>query len=274
MEALVTYIPFYRIHEVFDYFLANAQIIKPKRKIVYVDNVYTDRQVILLRRILPEDVELKWGNWRSRGGTWFAILKDHHEIGGEILVVDSDNILSDSYMEVHNCLSKYPIYTILNFESYSPDSLFIKLSRLVEAQCKAYLYRVYRGSLGALLGRGPPFFIGPKQAVYIKTPIDKNVVEKVERAFSQVNPALRQHISDETVLGVIAYYSELREVPWAVASNHYHHGSIPPKVVKSQIALAHYQFAKALRREFNTREVFLYEIKYLAAYYKNAPAMR
>ncbi|MEM4897862.1 MAG: hypothetical protein QXR18_06645 [Pyrobaculum sp.] len=49
------------------------------------------------------------------------------------LVVDSDNILSDSYMEVHNCLSKYPIYTILNFESYSPDSLFIKRSRLVEA---------------------------------------------------------------------------------------------------------------------------------------------
>ncbi|MEM4898120.1 MAG: hypothetical protein QXT13_10870 [Pyrobaculum sp.] len=43
MEALVTYIPFYRIHEVFNYFLANAQIIKPKRKIVYVDNVYTDR---------------------------------------------------------------------------------------------------------------------------------------------------------------------------------------------------------------------------------------
>lgn len=127
--------------------------------------------------------------------------------------------------------------------------------------------------LGGVIRKGPTFFIGPKQAVYIKTPIDKNVVEKVERAFSQVNPALRQIIADETVLGVIAYYSGLREVPWAVASNHYHHGSILPRVVKSHIALAHYQFAKALRREFNTREVFLYEIKYLVAYYKNALAM-
>ncbi|MEM4897863.1 MAG: hypothetical protein QXR18_06650 [Pyrobaculum sp.] len=75
------------------------------------------------------------------------------------------------------------------------------------------------------------------------------------------------------MLRVIAYYSGLREVPRAFASNHYRHSSYPPGFVKSHIALAHYQFAKALRREFNTREVFLYGIKYLAAYYRNAPAM-
>jgi len=37
---LATYMPFYRIHEVLEYFTRNVELIKPGRAIVYVDNVF------------------------------------------------------------------------------------------------------------------------------------------------------------------------------------------------------------------------------------------
>jgi hypothetical protein len=68
---LVTYLPFYRLHEVLQYFVKNIEILQPKRSIVYVDNVYNERQNEIIKRIVPQDIEVVQGNWRNRGDTWF-----------------------------------------------------------------------------------------------------------------------------------------------------------------------------------------------------------
>jgi hypothetical protein len=36
--------------------------------------------------------------------------------------------------------------------------------------------------------KGSPFFIGPKQIVCLSKPLDEKVIEKIERAFSNVEP--------------------------------------------------------------------------------------
>jgi hypothetical protein len=41
---LATYLPFYRLHEVTQYFMKNVEILQPKHVIVYVDNVYNEGQ--------------------------------------------------------------------------------------------------------------------------------------------------------------------------------------------------------------------------------------
>lgn len=275
METLATYLPFYRLHEVVDYFVLNVEMVRPKRAIVYIDNVYTQRQLKVVETLLPRGIEYRVGNWRSRGGSWLAILRDHYEFGGDLLVVDSDNVLAESFMNVHRCLSKYFIYSILDLPSGDmSNSAFVKRSRKTHEGCEHYLYPVYARGLSALFRRGPVFFIGPKQAVYLRSPVDRRVLERVDRAFERVPPVLRQYISDETVLGVVAYFCGVEEVPWTFASLHYAHGSTPGSPVRHVDALARYKFAKALHEEFRRVETLKFALKYLLAFYKNAIFMR
>jgi len=113
---LATYLPFYRLHEVTQYFMKNVEILQPKHVIVYVDNVYNEGQNEIIEKIVPQDIEVVQGNWRNRGDTWFKILRDLHNFDEEILVIDSDNIADPKLREINHVLLKdYKVYTIADY---------------------------------------------------------------------------------------------------------------------------------------------------------------
>ena len=271
MVTLVTYLPFYRIHEVNEYFMRNFEMLRPRHAIIYVDNVYHERQREIISRVAPSDIEVRFGNWRNRNNTWLTMLKDFHSIGGEIMVVDSDNLIEPTLTEVHRVLgTQAQIYTILDVEAWrrDPRHFLIRSRKIGDIKLSTdirpiYAYRVYDDSLSGLFKGGSVFFIGPKQVVtFMKLP-DIELISRVEDAVNQVDPWLRNFISDETLLGVITYLMGIREVPWTIASHHHHHGSTLGKATELLVAAAHYQFAKALYKELHKHEFMRYKIKYL-----------
>lgn len=258
MVTLVTYLPFYRIHEINEYFMRNVEILMPKTAIVYVDNVFHERQKEIISKVVPNGIEVKLGNWRNRNNTWLTMLKDFHSIGSEVMVVDSDNVVEPVLTEVHKVLSaQAPIYTILDVETWkrNPKHLLIRSREIGDVKLgndtrPIYAYKVYDDSLGGLFRGGPIFFIGPKQVIaFMKLP-DIELINRVEKTVNQIDPWLRNFISDETLLGVIAYLMDIKETLWTIASHHHYHGSTLGKITELFVAIAHHQFAKAYTGSF------------------------
>ena len=125
-----------------------------------------------------------------------------------------------------------------------------------------YAYRVYGDSINAIFKGGSIFFIGPKQVVVPTKMVDMEILNRVEKALNNVDPWLRNFISDETLLGILAFLMGIKEVPWTIASHHYHHGSTLGKATELLVAAAHYQFGKELFKEFGKIEFKKYEIKH------------
>ncbi len=74
---LITYLPFYRIHELLLYFLLNLDLLKAERGIAYIDNVFSPAQIDILRRVIEgTPIELRFGNWRDRSLTFMQIIRD------------------------------------------------------------------------------------------------------------------------------------------------------------------------------------------------------
>ncbi|MFP3417207.1 MAG: hypothetical protein RXO71_02800 [Nitrososphaeria archaeon] len=270
---LVTYLPFYRVHEVIEYFDKNVREIKPEEAIVYVDNVFHARQIEILKKIVPDSITVKTGNWRSRSGTWFTMLRDLQG-SNEVAIMDSDNIIDSSFVEA-NSQMPYSMYTVLDREAWSRGAPNIMArSRLIgeinvkENKIPVYAYKIYEPNL---LRKGTVIFIGPKQVVVYRKLPDPQIIDSVERAFLNVPSEFRQLISDEVVLGIMAYLSGIKEVPWIVFSTHMHHGSVHSASVKIKaiVASAHIMFAKSLRKEFKLRPFTVYELKYMLSLIKN-----
>jgi len=282
---LVTYLPFNRIHEVEEYFMRNVQLIGPSEAMAYVDNVFRDEQRDILGRVLSDaGVEVRTGNWRSRDMTWFQMLADLQ--GSEdLLFVDSDSVADEHFHEIHRQMEAHGMYGLLDREGWvrggGTGNAFARYSRLLgyisidggRRRRPFYEHRTYNPSP---LHKGSVFFIGPKQLVFFRRAPDGDLVDRVRRAFLNVPSPLRQSVSDETILGLIAYLSGFRGVPWTIGSRHYHHGSGPEgsPVDEALAASAHLHFAKGLRREFGPRREFLaYELKYTLSLMRNAPRM-
>ncbi|WP_243670398.1 hypothetical protein [Vulcanisaeta sp. JCM 16161] len=217
------------------------------------------------------------GNWRNRNNTWLTMLRDFHNLSGEVMVVDSDNVVEPSLTDVHKVLSTQgPIYTILDEEAWrrNPRHFLIRSRKINDIELPdgvrpVYAYKVYDNSISGMFRGGSVFFIGPKQVVtFMKLP-DTELITKVERALNRVDPWLRNFISDETLLGIVAHLMGVIEVPWTIASHHYHHGSTLGKATELLVAAAHHQFAKELYREFHRREFIRYRIKYLLSTIRN-----
>jgi len=271
---LATYMPFYRIHEVLEYFTRNVELIKPGRAIVYVDNVFHDRQREVLSKVIPSTIEVRVGNWRSRGGTWFTMLSDFQG-EGDVAIMDSDNILDPLFPKAHS-LMNYDMYTVLDREGWNRGaSNHMLRSRKIgeislgETSIPVFGYRVYEPGLRR---KGTVLFIGPKQVVVYRKLPELSIIRKVEEAFLEVPPELRPFINDEGVLGILAYLSGIRETPWIVMSNHMHHGSEhpPSRTRKAIVASAHIKFAKALRKRFSDKAFRQYERKYMLSLIKDA----
>lgn len=276
MVTLATYLPFYRIHEINEYFENNINIIKPDKAIVYIDNIYKENQKEILKRILPDHIEVRTGNWRNRNDTWIAMLKDFHTLSGDFIVVDSDNVVDSTFPKIHEKLRSNPIYTILDFEAWerNPGHFLARSRKIGDIDLDGktrplYAYKVFDSSIGGIFRGGSLFFIGPKQVVAFSKLPDLDLVTRVERALSAVDPWLRNFISDETLLGVLAYLMGIEEVPWTIASHHHHHGSTLGSATKILVASAHYQFSKGLLRELKNNIFIRYNIKYLLSIIKN-----
>lgn len=203
------------------------------------------------------------------------MLKDFHSFSDDVMVVDSDNVVEPVLAEVHGLLRGRGIYTILDKEAWGRNpGHFLARSRkagdlkLSNADLPLYEYKVYDDSLGGMF-RGSVFFIGPKQVVSFSRLPDVELLDRVERALEGVDPWLKNYISDETLLGVIAHLMGFEWVPWTIASHHHHHGSTPGRATKLLVAAAHYQFGKGLVREFGGWGFRRYALKYLLSSLKN-----
>jgi len=258
--------------------MRNVEVMKPRAAIVYVDNVYHEKQREILARVLSGNVEVRFGNWRNRNNTWLSMLRDFHTLGDEVMVVDSDNRVTEDLPRIHGELRGHPIYTILDEGSWRRylQRFLIRSRKIGELSIDGntkplYAYKVYDSSIGGLFrgSRGPTFFIGPKQVVALTKLPEPEILNKVERALDNVDVWLRGFISDETLLGVIAHLMGIREVPWTIASHHLHHGSTPGGATKLLVAAAHYQFAKGLVREFGRPEFRKYQFRYALSMVRN-----
>lgn len=273
---LATYLPFYRIHEITTYFTKNIEILKPKNAIVYIDNIFHEKQKEIVARAVPETIEVRFGNWRNRNNTWTTMLRDFREFNDEVVVVDSDNLVEQDLPEIHRNLSKYPIYGIIDEEAWSrgPHHFLARSRKIGELEINGakkpiYAYKVYEGSIRGLFRGGSVFFIGPKQVLGFSRLPDPEIIDRVERALNRVDPWLRNFISDETLLGVIAHLMGIREVPWTIGSHHMHHGSTLGKATELLVAAAHFQFGRGLVREFGLGEFRRYMFKYLMSIGRN-----
>jgi len=160
---LVTYLPFYRVHEIELYFKKNVEILEPKSAIVYIDNIYNNMQKKLLEKFRESfgDVEFIVGNWRNRNNTWLNILRDGWEYNQETVAIDSDNVVDSIFLDIHRELGTASIYTVLDIDAWerSPQQ-FLRRSRFFTkiAGKDVYLYRVL--NLGRLLEVDPSFSLG------------------------------------------------------------------------------------------------------------------
>ena len=271
--VLVTYVPFYRFHEVVVWQLLNAKRLGVGYVVAYVDNVYTEEQVGLLYMIVDrysENSKVKVvvvpGNWRSRCGTWFSIIRAHLRAGKPFVVIDSDNEVVDPdkvlrfidwVVREHGPMAGVLDTTALVGGRGIPLQFAARTVSVVEEDgMKIGFYETYRPGL-----RNNPFFFGPKQivilniasgGVYDKEKVGRTL-DRIERAFTAVNPVLRNYISDETLLGLFAHLLGVGVIAYLVGGTvHHTHNSTPgvtQRHYKHLVARAHYEFAKALCRE-------------------------
>jgi hypothetical protein len=275
---LATYIPFYRIHEVLLYFVKNCEMISPSECWVFVDNVYHDKQKEILRNNIPASFQIFTGNWRNRSETWLEILRLASSIGEESVVVDSDNVLDDSFRDVYFSLKEWSVFTIMDYEAWNNEESRVgymrRSKRAGELKLRGetrplFLYKVFEGPSLRFFQGGSPFFIGPKQIVVFRKYPSNEIIDGVKRAIGQVDPWFRNFISDETCLGVLAYLMGIKEVAWTIGSHHHRHGSTPAKAPPVLVALAHLQFARGLFNVFHRKEFKYYALKYRLSLWKN-----
>ena len=174
--ALVTYVPFHRFHEVLKWQFLNAHRLGVDYVTAYVDNVFTKEQIDLLELIVDrfnEKINIVPGNWRSRCGTWFSIIRDHMQLGKPFVVIDSDNEVAEPE-KVRKFIDwavneGIPIAGVLDITALVdgrgiPMQFLVRTSFVVEDEdgMRIGFYETYKPGL-----LGNPFFIGPKQIVVL-----------------------------------------------------------------------------------------------------------
>ena len=235
MVTLATYLPFYRIHEITEYFLRNVEVLRPSQAIVYIDNVFHDKQREVISKVMPDGVEIKFGNWRNRNNTWLAMLRDFLNVNDVVIVVDSDVILTKSFSE------DFKKFLSLGKMIGVEDIKIGLKSRDIVINGIPYTRIAYykRGHL--------PIFFGPKQAVIINHKIDVDAITMLERALNEVPVSIRNCIADEVILGLYALLIGQKLTPWF-------NGAINEERVRSDScnkhlkAYAHYKLFNALSK--------------------------
>jgi len=269
LVTLVTYLPFYRLHEIAEFFVKNVEVVEPDKAIVFVDNVYHEKQKELALKLLPRNIDYVFGNWGSRNDTWIAMfkrLRREYGITGDIIFIDSDNVVVGDFLEYHNSLRSYGVYGILDYECWTRGAQQF-LERSVPKEHKKnmirtiFMYKVYEPR--KYFEKGFPFFWGPKQVMYLGSLPSEDLVHKLNEALTRVTPCIRNLISDESLLGVMSWLMGINYVPWTLASHHFRLRS-HQKEDKHLVAKAYAQFSKGLWQTFKRREFLACYLKYEA----------
>lgn len=274
MDTIITYLPFHRLHEVLDYFIKNAELINVKHKVVYIDNIFTERQLDLLRRAIPEDVEIRHGNWRDRNLTFVRIFRDAKEENWDALVVDSDNILDKKLIKFdRELVSRFGFYTVMDYagikgpkaKGWWDRSIKLGSIKVDDEEIEVYGFKIF--NLWKTV-----FFIGPKQAVRLSRSLleslNYSMLEKVEESLRDIDARVRSCLTDETVLGLLLFYSNIRVTPWVIMSHHMHHGSTETKdlrTLKLLTATVHAQLGRRLLKKGLDKRILWYYIRYKTA---------
>jgi hypothetical protein len=274
--VLATYLPFNRVHEVRKYFELSVMAAEPDEAWVFVDNVVDELQVQMLQKEIS--YRTFTGSWGSRVLTWLSILDEAERAGARLLMVDSDNVLDRGIGEIARSWGER-LLTFMDWDAWRSGSRGIipRSMRAGEVEFGGvrrplYRYRVYDGSL---IRSGATFFIGPKQAVLLTRAFERDLVERVRRAVSSLPKGLVKHVSDETLLGILAHASGERTVAWTVGSTHHYRGPeemdrLQLRLMKAVNALAHERLAEKLYEELGLPEMRRYMYKYRLARIKNA----
>lgn len=263
IDTLITYLPFYRIHEIEKYFRANIDNLRTNKNIVYVDNVYNEFQKDILKERFPY-VEIRTCNFNDRNLCYIQILEDQIKEPSDVLVIDSDNILIDDFQKIDDEMQRagFSFYNVAD-KGWNSASLGKRSSKIGEIKANVNIYPVYSFKISGI--HRMIFFIGPKQAVKL----DKNVLDRmnkkaimdIKNSMQKIDLRFRNYISDETTLGFIYYYSGINDIPWIIGTEHECHMSTPITDVKTfrmLRALTFSQLGKNLMRNGYSRGYWLY----------------
>ncbi|MGC8593838.1 MAG: hypothetical protein ACP5LF_06105, partial [Nitrososphaeria archaeon] len=215
IETLITYLPFYRIHEIEKYFKANINNLRTIKNIVYVDNVYYEFQKSILKEHFPY-VEIRTCNCNDRNLCYIQILEDQIAEPSDVLVVDSDNILIDGFQKIDEEMRKagFNFYNVAD-KGWNSASFGKRSPKIGEINADGNIYPVYSFKISGM--RRMIFFIGPKQAVKLDKSVlnklNKKAISDIKNSMQKIDLRFRNYISDETTLGFIYYYSGIKNVP-------------------------------------------------------------
>ena len=224
---LITYLPASRLSDLTDYFKANIELLRPRRAVVYVDNIV---DCGLLKQ--PIEADYVCVNYGNRGETWLDILSNVYV--GDV-VVDSDVVLDRSFPEVYG----------------KAIGMGAKMIGIADVGDKPGPRDVvvdgvpYTKILVNARGQSPVFF-GPKQAVIINHVPIRDYVDVLRDVLSDVPKAIRNCIADETILGLYALMIGQARTPWFPAA--YNAGSSSDVCGKKLRAYANYALFKSLIR--------------------------
>lgn len=230
IDTLVTYIAFHRLPDIDAYFLKNVEIVKPKRSIVYIDNVYDEFHNEIIRQVLASSVEVRTGNWRDKNLCVINILKDMRKDNSSVLIIDSDNLIDPGFNELDDAMEKngHDFYTMLEHErkSMALDSKRITdLGIIALRDGRKIQVRNYKiaGTLRAI------FYIGPKQGMRFGSrflaSLDGRLIDQVDNSVRKLHAGIGNQLSDESTLGLICYYSGVKTTPWVEFTRHVQHGA-------------------------------------------------
>lgn len=229
INTLVTYLPFYRTYEIEAYFKKNIELLKTQRNIVYVDNVFNDAQLEILKKNY-DYVSIKTGNWNDRNLCFLQIIEDATNDPDDILIVDSDNILHSNFQEIDEALIEkgYNFYNVAD-SGWKPENLGNRNKKIDTINLKSFKLDVFSYKIYGVWKE--IFFVGPKQAVRLSPEllrkINKSAILDLKIALNGLDPRIRNYISDETSIGFVYYYSGIKYVPWIIGTNHIYHSSMP-----------------------------------------------
>ena len=230
---LITYLPVSRLGDLTEYFETNIELLKPRKVLVYVDNVFDCDDLNLPLRYMDEDeVEFECVDYGNRGETVLRILED--VLPGDV-IVDSDVVLDKRFTEVYE-------------KATNIDAKLIGIADVREKPGKrdVVINGIPRTKiLMQRLGHSPVFF-GPKQAIIINHKPIIDYVADLHNVLIDVPKTVRNCIADETILGLYALLIGQLETPWFPAAHNA--GSSGDACGKKLRAYTHYVLFKSLIR--------------------------
>jgi hypothetical protein len=223
IETIVTHIPFHRMSDVQDYFTKNAMESGAKRSVVYVDDVFSPRQEDILRQQLGKSLEIRPGKWRDKNLTMIQILTDLKRENANALIIDSDNVLDSGFQELDEKIGE-DFYTVFEHGRRSMDTLdparVTSLRSIIvqERKVEVSSYKIVGGIWKGI------FYFGPKQAIRIGSQtfqrLNPELLASLEKSVRALPYGIGNQLADEATLGILFYYSGIRETPWIEFSTH------------------------------------------------------